>query len=55
MKEKIIYTRWLAYELRKAGCRILRKEINPNSPELNCWVFEKTEAFNRAFEEIMNK
>ena len=39
-KEKIIYSKWLAYELRKQGFRIIRTEINPNHPNLDCWVFE---------------
>ena len=39
-KEFTIYTKWLAYELRKQGFRIIRTEINPNHPELDVWVFE---------------
>ena len=39
-KEKIIYSKWLAYELRKQGFRIIRTEINRNHPNLDCWVFE---------------
>ena len=39
-KEFTIYTKWLAYELRKQGFRIIRTEINPNHPNLDCWVFE---------------
>jgi hypothetical protein len=30
--EKIIYTKWVAYELRKKGFPIVRVEINPNKP-----------------------
>ena len=40
MKEKVIFSKWLAYELRKQGFKLLRKEINQNHPELDCWVFE---------------
>lgn len=39
-KEFTIYTKWLAYELRKQGFRIIRTEINPNHPEYDVWVFE---------------
>lgn len=39
-KEYTIYTKWLAYELRKQGFRIIRTEINPNFPQFDCWVFE---------------
>ena len=40
MKEKTIYTKWLAYGLRKQGFKLLRTEINPNFPQFDCWVFE---------------
>ena len=40
MKEKTIYTKWLAYQLRKQGFKLLRTEINPNFPQFDCWVFE---------------
>lgn len=39
-KEKTIYTKWLAYGLRKQGFKLLRTEINPNFPQFDCWVFE---------------
>ena len=38
--EKIIYTKWLAYELRKQGFKFLRTEVNPNFPQYLCYVFE---------------
>lgn len=38
--EYTIYSKWLAYELRKQGFKIIRTEINPNFPQFNCWVFE---------------
>ena len=40
MKEKTIYTKWLAYKLRQQGFKLLRTEINPNFPQFDCWVFE---------------
>lgn len=48
MKEKVIYTRRVAYELRKMGFPIVRVEINPNKPEFDCYVFEETQAFTAA-------
>ena len=42
MKEKIIYTKRIAYELRKQGFPIVRVEVNPNKPEFDCWVFAET-------------
>ena len=32
MNEYVIYTKWVAYELRKKGFEILRTDINPNKP-----------------------
>lgn len=49
MKEKIIYSNWLAGELRKQGFRILRTEPNLRYPQFDCWVFEETEEFIKAF------
>ena len=43
MKEKIIYTRWVATKLRNLGFKILRVEANPNKPEFDCYVFEETD------------
>ena len=53
--EKIIYARWLAVELRKRGCYILREEINENHPQFNCWVFRDDDFFRSAYEAIMCK
>ena len=39
-KEFTIYSKWLAYALRRQGFRIIRTEINPNHPQYECWVFE---------------
>lgn len=43
MNEKVIYTRRVAYELRRQGFVILRVEPNPNKPEFDCWVFKDTQ------------
>lgn len=40
MEEKVIYTAWVATELRKQGFPIVRVEVNPNKPQYDCWVFE---------------
>lgn len=39
-KEYTVFSKWLAYELRKQGFKIIRTEINRNHPNLDCWVFE---------------
>ena len=49
---KTIYTRRVAYELRKQGFKLLRVEINPNKPEFDCYVFEVTEGFYEALAAI---
>lgn len=55
MKEKVIYSKWLAYELRKRGFPIVRTDINPNFPQFYCWVFEDSGEFNRAFVDLVSK
>ena len=55
MDEKIIYTRWLAIELIKAGFPVVRVEQNPNRPELKCWVFAETADFLTTFANIANR
>ena len=40
MKEYTIYTKWLAFALRKQGFRLIRTDINPNFPQYICYVFE---------------
>ena len=55
MQEKIIYTKRLAYELRKQGYPIVRVEVNPNKPQFDCWVFEETPELIQALIKITNK
>ena len=42
MNEKIIYSKWLAYELRRLGFKIVRTDINPNFPQYDIYIFENT-------------
>lgn len=53
-KEFTIYTKWLAYELRKQGFRIVRTEINPNHPEYDVWVFENSTDLQIAISYLTN-
>lgn len=41
-KEQIIFSKWLAYELRKQGFKLLRTDVNRNYPQFDCWVFENS-------------
>lgn len=43
-----VYTRWLAYALRKAGFKILGTDINEYHPEFTVWIFEDSEALQAA-------
>lgn len=43
MKEKVIFSRKMAYELRKAGFNIIRVEPNRRKPEFDVYIFEDTQ------------
>lgn len=49
MKTFTVYTRRIAYELRKQGFQILSVEISPSNPFYNVWIFEDTPDFKEAF------
>ena len=53
MKEKIIYTQWLANDLIRQGFPFLEVRANPERPEFNCWVFENTLALRNAIERLL--
>ena len=53
--EKIIYTKWLAYELRKQGFRLIRTDINPNFPQYITWVFEDCADIQIAINQLAQK
>lgn len=55
MAEKIIYSKRVAYELRKQGFPIVRVEINPNKPQFDCWVFEETKEMLNALTAITKR
>lgn len=50
-----IYTRWLAYELRKNGFRIVGTEINMYHPEFTVWLFEDSAELQRAIPTLVAK
>jgi len=47
-KEYNVYTRWLAFELRKKGFVILRTKINEYHPQFDVYVFEDTAELHQA-------
>lgn len=50
--EKMIFSRRVAYELRKAGCRIIRTEVNKIKPQFDVWVFEDNDYLENKLTEI---
>ena len=55
MKEKIIYSAWVATELRKQGFPIKRVDVNPHKPHFDCWVFAETKELIKAFTAITSR
>lgn len=43
-----VYTRWLAYELRKLGFKIIGTDINEYHPEYTVWLFENSQKLQQA-------
>lgn len=43
-----IYTRWLAYELRKLGFKIVGTDVNEYHPEYTVWLFKNSPELQRA-------
>ena len=41
-KEYTIFSKWLAYELRVQGFRMIRTDVNKNYPQYDVWVFENS-------------
>ena len=50
--EKIIYSKWLALELRKRGFELLRTGINENYPQYNTYVFRNSTELGQAIAEL---
>lgn len=47
-----VYTRWIAYELRKQGFKIIGTDINEYHPEFTVWLFQLTPSFLKAFTKL---
>lgn len=52
---KTIYTRRIAYELKKIGFPIVKVEVNPNKPEFDCYVFEESTELIEALLKLGNR
>ena len=55
METKIIYSRNVAYELRKQGFKIVRTEPNPRKPQFDMYVFEATPELSEAMGKMSKK
>lgn len=53
--EKIVYTRKMAYELRKLGFKIIRTEPDMKRPEFDNYVFEDSVELQKAMAQISNR
>lgn len=42
MKERVIYSKRMAAELRGLGFKIKRVGVNPHKPQFDTWIFEET-------------
>ena len=43
MKEKVIYTKWLALKLRENGFKLIKTGINENFPQYITYIFEDSQ------------
>ena len=53
--EKIVFTRKMAYELRKLGFKIIRTEPDMKRPEFDNYVFEDSVELQKAMAQISNR
>ena len=47
-----IYTKRVAYELRKRGFKFIKTEVNKNFPQYLVYLFEDTPELRKALQEI---
>lgn len=55
METKTIFTRKMAYELRRNGFKIIRTEPDKKHPEFDNYIFEDSEDLQKAMATISNK
>lgn len=55
MNTKKIFTKRLALELRRKGLDIIATEPNYKKPQLDVYIFEDTEKFQKALTEILSQ
>ena len=52
-KLKILYSLRIHIELQRMGFSYVTEMKNPQFPHLNCWVYEETPLFIKAFDALM--
>ena len=52
-KMQEVYSRKVAFELRKLGFQIIQISPNPYRPELDIYYFDDKPVFKEAFEKVM--
>lgn len=50
-----MYSRRITKELMKRGFFPIKKGINPDFEQYDCWLFEDTDEFHKVFEELTVK
>lgn len=52
---KVIYSKWLALELRKLGFQIIKTGINENFPQYNTYIFNNSKELSEAIAKLTKK
>lgn len=55
IKVKIIYSLQIHIALQAQGFQYMTEMKNPKNPHFNCWVYEETDEFLRAFDALLRK
>ena len=55
VKYKIIYSLQIHIKLQSMGFISVTEMKNPKNPKFNCWVYEETEEFLKAFDSLLTR
>ena len=55
MEQKIIFSKQIMLGLLEKGFRPIESFPNPTNPKYLAWAFEKSDALERAFAEVVSK
>lgn len=53
--KKIIYSMRIFLTLQEQGFYPIATMPNPRNPQLICWIYERSDAFDVAFEKLMGE